>query len=168
MRNLCSVLNREADAVAIVRGSKEYPNIWGKVRFYSMQNSVMVRTEISGLPQNSDPCRMPIFAFHIHGGTACSGNNEDPFADAGSHYDLNGCPHPYHAGDMPPLFGVKGNAFSVFVTDRFTLSEVISRVVIIHEHPDDFMTQPSGNSGKKIACGIIKPAARKNNCNRCL
>lgn len=80
---------------------------------------------------------------------------DDPFADAMSHYDPRGCAHPYHAGDLPPLFGNNSFALSVFLTDRFSVHEVIGRTVIIHDHPDDFTTQPSGNSGTKIACGVI-------------
>lgn len=62
---------------------------------------------------------------------------------------------------MPPLMGTDGKAFSMFMTDRFTVNEVIGRTVIIHLHPDDFAAQPSGNSGEIIACGVIK-----HNCNR--
>lgn len=43
-----------------------------------------------------------------------------------------------------------------FLTDRITLKEVIGKAVVIHSMPDDFTSQPSGNSGEKIACGIIK------------
>ena len=39
--------------------------------------------------------------------------------------------------------------------NKFTVNEIIGRTVIIHSQPDDFTTQPSGNSGKKIACGEI-------------
>jgi Cu-Zn family superoxide dismutase len=42
-----------------------------------------------------------------------------------------------------------------FLTNRFTLDEIIGRVIIIHDKPDDFTSQPSGNSGNKIACGKI-------------
>ena len=71
------------------------------------------------------------------------------------HYNPLGCPHPYHAGDMPPIFGAAGYAFSAFVTDRFTVRDVVGRSVILHGSPDDFTTQPSGNAGEKIACGEI-------------
>ena len=79
----------------------------------------------------------------------------DPFPHSGTHYNPNGCPHPYHAGDMPPLFGADGYAFLTFVTSRFTVNEIVGKTVIIHSSPDDFTTQPSGNSGEKIACGLI-------------
>lgn len=41
------------------------------------------------------------------------------------------------------------------MTDRFTIDETIGKTVIIHAKPDDFVTQPSGNAGEKIACGVI-------------
>ncbi|MCX7614928.1 MAG: superoxide dismutase family protein, partial [Clostridiales bacterium] len=65
------------------------------------------------------------------------------------------CNHPGHAGDLPPLFGNYGHAFMAVFTGRVSVSEIIGRTVIIHASPDDFTTQPSGNSGKKIACGQI-------------
>ena len=154
--NLCSVLGSGADAEALVYGSSKYPDIRGRVLFYELRNFVIVCAEIIGLPQNKGACSSPVFAFHIHEGTECSGNENDAFANAKMHYNPNNCPHPYHAGDMPPLFGANGSALSVFMTDRFTLSEIIGKTVIIHAQPDDFVTQPSGNAGEKIACGVIE------------
>lgn len=156
----CAVLRRRADAAAILAGSAKYPDIHGMVLFYGLRGGVIVRAEITGLPKGENPCDSPIFAFHIHGGGNCGGNDTDPFADAGTHYNPNDCPHPYHAGDLPPLFGADGNAFSVFLTDRFTLPDILGKTVILHAKPDDFTTQPSGNSGEKIACGVITPTAR--------
>lgn len=40
--------------------------------------------------------------------------------------------------------------------DKIKINDIIGRVVIIHDMPDDFTTQPSGNSGTKIACGRIE------------
>ena len=42
------------------------------------------------------------------------------------------------------------------MTDRFTVGEIIGKTVVIHMMPDDFRTQPSGDSGEKIACGVIE------------
>jgi len=47
-----------------------------------------------------------------------------------------------------------------FLSERFTAEEVIGRTVIIHSKPDNFTTQPSGDSGDKIACGIIEKYQR--------
>lgn len=100
-------------------------------------------------------CKNLIFAFHIHSGANCSGNEADEFANVNGHFNPQNTPHPCHAGDMPPLFDAGGRAFSAFLTDRFTLPEIIGRTVIIHNMPDDFTSQPSGNAGEKIACGVI-------------
>lgn len=153
---LLSVLQSRAHAEANITGSGEFPNLSGSVRFYQTNKGVVVCAEISGLPKENLPCREQIFGFHIHNGTSCSGNMEDPFADTLSHYDSNSCAHPDHAGDLPPLFGNNGLAISAFLTNRFSLESVIGKTVVIHAQPDDFKTQPSGNSGAKIACGVIR------------
>jgi Cu-Zn family superoxide dismutase len=94
--------------------------------------------------------------MHIHEGGSCTGNAADPFADAGSHYNPEGCEHPAHAGDLPPLFSNRGTAWGAVLTDRFSVGEISGKTVIIHLNPDDFTTQPAGNSGAKIACGVIR------------
>lgn len=149
----------QAFASAQVRGSEAYPNLIGSVTFRQMQSGVLVTAEVRGLPSGGK-CDRRIFGFHIHGGGECSGNSSDPFADAGAHYDNADCPHPYHAGDLPPLFGNHGYAYMSVFTDRFTVREIIGKTVIIHDMPDDFTSQPSGNSGKKIACGRIMSRRR--------
>ena len=152
---ICSVLGGIPQAVAWVTGSPEYTDILGRIRFYEMKRGVIVCAEISGLPYSPEICASRIFGFHIHDGMACEGNHSDAFSEAGTHYNPDSCQHPFHAGDLPPLFGNNGYALSVFLTNRFTISEIIGKAVIIHDSPDDFTTQPSGNSGTKIACGII-------------
>ena len=151
-----SVLRSRPRAEAEISGSESYPDISGVVRFYQANKGVIVYAEISGLPHSKAPCEDRIFGFHIHEGNSCSGNAEDPFANTMSHYDTGNCEHPHHSGDMPPLFGNDGLAIMMFFTNRFSIEEIIGRTVVIHDMPDDFKTQPSGNSGKKIACGVIK------------
>lgn len=151
-----SVLRKIPDATAVIQGSSEYPNIRGRVWFYQTELGALVVSEIFGLPAPAEECKSPVFAFHIHSGNSCSGNEEDPFTNSGTHYNPANCSHPFHSGDMPPLFGNNGYAFEVYLTDRFSVKEVIGKTVIIHLNPDDFTTQPSGNAGEKIACGEIK------------
>ncbi len=153
--NLSEVLNYVPTAVAFIKGSADYLQINGTVKFFQIPKGVVVSAEISGLPVSGEKCGNDIFAFHIHSGESCTGNAEDAFADVGTHYNPTDCPHPYHAGDMPPLFSSNGTAILVFFTDRFTANEIIGKTVIIHDSPDDFTSQPSGNAGKKIACGEI-------------
>lgn len=143
-------------AAARIHGSCDYKNIKGTVLFRQGKCGTIVTAEIWGLPNSCEECKNNIFAFHIHSGSECSGNKTDPFANAGMHYNPNDCDHPNHAGDLPPLFANNGYAYLSTVINRFTVDEIIGKTVIIHQMPDDFTTQPSGNSGKKIACGEIK------------
>ncbi len=154
--DICELLALRPHAAARIAGSGEYPNIRGSVRFYQTALGVIVAAEIAGLPVSTERCGNRFFGFHIHSGEKCNGNDTDPFADALAHYNPTDCPHPHHAGDLPPLFGAGEYAFSVFLTDRFSVKDIIGKTVIIHSAPDDFTTQPAGNSGKKIACGQIK------------
>ncbi len=160
MINLSSVLTHIPVAVAFVRGDAEHRSIKGTVKFFPTSKGTVVLAEVSGLPVSNEKCSKDIFAFHVHSGGSCTGNSDDPFADVGTHYNPTDCPHPYHAGDMPPLFSANGTAFLAFLTDRFTADEIIGKTVIIHDSPDDFTTQPSGNAGKKIACGEIVSVRR--------
>lgn len=144
-------------ALCRISGSNEYNSINGITYFYETASGIWMKTNVGGLPMPMNIyCNQPVFGFHIHEGSMCTGTNEDPFMNAKGHYNPNGCMHPYHAGDLPPLFANKeGNAEMAFLSDRFTIDEIIGRVMIIHLHPDDFHTQPSGNSGTMIACGEI-------------
>ena len=152
-----SILNirKRPFAFAKIKGSNDYPKINGIAYFYKVQAGVLVSIQLNGLPESDDVCKKPIFAVHIHSGGSCTGNSTDPFANALTHYNPNDCAHPYHAGDLPPIFGVNGLGFSAFLTNRFSAGEVIGKTIIIHSQPDDFTSQPSGNSGTKIACGVI-------------
>ena len=137
-------------AMAEVRGSAANPDLQGEVRLFQTDAGVLVTADVTGLPEQSD-CG-GVFGFHIHEGEDCGG---DAFADTKGHYNPKDCPHPYHAGDLPPLFSNDGSAWMAVLTDRFRLEEVIGRTVVIHFGVDDFTTQPAGNSGRKIGCGVI-------------
>ena len=143
------ISNHVRTAVANVRGSIDYPQLHATVRFTQRTNGVLVAVQAEGLPPNK------VLGFHIHNGVSCTGNAADPFADSDGHYNPARVEHPYHAGDLPPLFSNNGYAYMTVLTNRFTVREIAGKAVIIHGSPDDFTTQPSGNSGTKIACGII-------------
>lgn len=52
-----------------------------------------------------------------------------------------------------------GRAYMSFFTNKFRVNEVIGKAVIIHENPDDYRTQPAGDAGKRLACGVIEWAS---------
>lgn len=144
------------DAKAIIRGGKKYPKINGTVYFNETKNGVIVTAKINNLPQSKNKCTGRFFGFHIHEGTSCTGNSEDEFANSKTHLNPTNCPHPFHIGDLPPLIENNGFSYMTVLIDKFKIKDILGKAVIIHDMPDDFTTQPSGNSGTKIACGIIK------------
>ncbi len=146
-----------AFAYAEIKGSKMFPNINGVAVFTLVPSGIKVYTNVYNLPISDNPCAKGFFGYHLHSGEECTGNPVDNFANAKGHYNPGKCPHPAHAGDFPPLLNCRGFAFSAFVTDRLNPMEIIGKTLIIHSNPDDFTTQPSGNSGMKIACGKIMP-----------
>ena len=138
------------NAVARIRGGANAPQLTGCVGFYQENGCVLIVARIFGLPKESET---GFFGFHIHQGESCSGTD---FSETGSHYNPAERPHPKHAGDLPPLIACGGNAYLSFRTDRFSVEEIIGRTVVIHSDPDDFRSQPAGNAGQKIACGVIR------------
>lgn len=149
-------------AMALLKGSAQYPDIRGRVLLYPLndRNTILV-ARFEGLPAGEGNCGQRFFALHIHDGTACTGDAQDPFKDAGMHYNPENCPHPSHAGDLPPVFSTQGGrAWMATLTDRFSAKEVLGRAVILHRRPDDFHTQPAGNAGEKMACGLIERVYR--------
>ncbi len=151
---IIKALSCKEGARAVFIGSERYSCIKGFVKFYEINNGALVYVKLCGLPQKHDKCQGEFFALHLHEGKCCS--REDDFSSALAHYNPRLCAHPYHAGDMPPVLSCEGNAVSIFVTNRFCIDEVVGRTVVLHAMADDFHTSPSGNSGERIACGVIK------------
>lgn len=162
--------SRPMSAVAVVTGSPAYPGIRGTVRFDQTRGGVVVKADINGLPQT----RSGFFAFHLHDGTCgrpprppwprtgpedpASGGPQDAFPEAGQHFNPGRQPHPRHAGDFPVLLETRyGSAQLTFLTDRFTVPQAIGKAVVIHLDPDDYRSQPAGNAGTRIACGVVMP-----------
>lgn len=139
-------------AVAWVKGSEAYPELSGLVKFFTTPyGGVLVEAEIFGLPNAGTEASSDFYAFHIHEEGDCSDN----FAKTGGHYNPTDKPHPGHAGDMIPLMGNQGYAWMSFYDKRFTVPEIVGRSVVIHSRRDDFISQPSGDAGEKIGCGVI-------------
>ena len=135
-------------AQAKVMGGKELPNLHGTVSFTARGNGTVVAAEICGLPESETG----FFAFHIHEGGDCCGEG---FPNTEGRFNPGKRGHPCHAGDLPPLLSCNGRAELTFLTNRFSVCDVLGKTVVIHAQPDDFHTQPSGNAGTKIACGVI-------------
>jgi Cu-Zn family superoxide dismutase len=149
-------------AYAVLKAGPDYPGITGMVTFADIPGGVMVCADVRGLPPyrpaGGDSAPVGPFGFHIHEMGMCEvGDPEKPFEGCGGHWNPTNQPHGNHAGDFPVLVANNGWARMCFITDRFVVDDILGRSVMIHENPDDYRSQPSGNSGKRIACGSIKP-----------
>lgn len=148
------------DAFAIINGNENNQRLHGTAYFYETPfGGTLIEVEVDGLPINNPNSPSSFFGMHIHE----NGNCSLPFDKTGEHYNPYLTPHPDHAGDMPPLLGNNGYAYSVFYTERFNVADIIGRAIVIHDKADDFSSQPSGNSGAKVGCGVI--IAKENGKN---
>lgn len=145
--------NNSPQAAAWVTGGDAAPELSGLVKFYATPyEGVLVEAEIFGLPDIRVQGATAFYAMHIHESGDCSQN----FTRTGEHYNPSVQPHPYHAGDLLPLMGNQGYAWSAFYDKRFRVPDIIGRSVVIHAKRDDFTSQPSGDAGVKIGCGVIR------------
>ncbi|WP_068142244.1 superoxide dismutase family protein [Limnochorda pilosa] len=149
---------RAAGASAELRGGPLAPQITGTMTLEAVPGGTRVTVRVQGLPGHrpGPPPTGPL-GFHIHEKRTCEvGDPNDPFTAAGGHFNPDGEPHGNHAGDFPVLFSNDGTAEASFFTNRFRPQDVVGRSVIVHQHPDDYRTQPAGDSGPRLACGVIR------------
>jgi Cu-Zn family superoxide dismutase len=130
----------------------------GTATFTQRGSKVLVEAKVSGLKPNSE------HGFHIHEKGDCSSGDG---MSTGGHFNPLGKQHAHyssadrHAGDLPALKAdAKGNATLSAEMDVITVADgptsVVGRGLIVHAQPDDYKTQPTGNAGARIACGVIK------------
>ena len=107
---------------------------------------------------------------HIHEVGMCDAASSPTFSSAGGHFNPAGRQHGLenpqgpHAGDMPNLdVGADGSGHLTFTNPHITLGAGASSLfdtdgsaVVVHAQPDDQMTDPSGDSGDRVACGVIE------------
>lgn len=151
---------RSRTVAARIHGGPLAPDINGVVAFENVPGGTEVTAIIRGMPSYS-PARNgqnPIgpFGFHLHEKGNCDiGDPNSPFEGAGGHWNPDNQPHGNHAGDFPVLFSNDGYSRMTFFTNRFRPEDVVGKSVVIHQNPDDYRTQPSGDSGERLACGVI-------------
>ena len=127
----------------------------GMVHFQELTDgSVDVSADLTNVPPG-------VHGFHIHVKGDCSDNGNA----AGGHFNPTNMPHAapdaqsHHAGDFGNVTAeANGEVHTKFNTRSITVhdggSSVVGHAVILHGNPDDLTTQPSGNAGPRIACGV--------------
>jgi superoxide dismutase, Cu-Zn family len=138
---------------ASVQGTSVIENLTGDVWLYPFLEGTLVVADIRGIPFSG------FYGFHIHERGPCVELTPGytGFYDVGGHYSKIDQPHPYHEGDLPVLMAYYGHAFMIVYSDRFVPEDVFGRAMIIHQWPDDYRSQPTGDSGYPIACGTFYP-----------
>ncbi|MCC5794308.1 MAG: superoxide dismutase family protein [Chromatiales bacterium] len=132
----------------------------GMVTLRQLPGGVLLEATLYGLPEGS-------LAFHVHEKGVC----EPPFLSAGGHFNPAGVRHGLaspegpHAGDMPNLHVPASGELKVEVYNTFVsllpgaangLLEGEGTSLVIHAGPDDHVTDPAGDAGPRIACGVIR------------
>ena len=129
----------------------------GTATFTEVPSGVRVQIHVENAPPGTH-------GLHVHEKGDCS----DPEAkSAGGHFNPGGMPHAgpmtasRHAGDLGNIeVGANGQGDLNVLTDLLTIkpgpNSVIGRAVIFHEKLDDLTTQPTGNAGGRLACGVVQ------------
>jgi Cu-Zn family superoxide dismutase len=129
--------------------------VTGTIHFHRRPGGVHVQGTLNGLPEGAH-------GFHVHEFGDCSAPD---FTSAGSHFNPTGAPHgartdeKRHVGDMGNVEAGAGGTVALDYTDPHLGFEgersILGRGVIVHEKADDLKTQPTGNAGGRLACGVI-------------
>lgn len=130
----------------------------GHVDFTERADKVLVSVKVSGLKPYGE------HGFHVHEKGDCSAPDA---LSAGGHFNPDGHPHNHpqqakrHAGAMVNLVADgKGESTVSFEVDAIRVDAgkygILNRALIIHANPDDYVSQPVGNAGGRIACGLIR------------
>ena len=147
----------EPEAVAQVAPTQGN-TVTGSLALTPSSEGVHITGAVQGLKPDAE------FGFHIHEKGDCSAPDG---SSAGAHFNPAQAQHgnptsgAHHAGDMT---NIRSNAEGVAVVDTTAAgtalhgdpaTDVMGKAIVVHESPDDYATQPSGNSGKRVACGVI-------------
>ena len=141
-------------AIAVLH-SASGSEVSGTVTFTKSGDGVKVVAEVSGLTPGKH-------GFHVHEFGDCSAPDA---ASAGSHFNPTKDPHAghdadkRHMGDLGNLEADSSGKARLELTDKkMKLSAVLGKAVIVHEKADDLKTQPTGDAGGRVACGVIGDA----------
>lgn len=155
----CAGVQPAGPRAEAVLESRSGSSVSGTVSFIGAGQKTRVEAHVAGLTPGEH-------GFHVHEVGDCSAPDA---SSAKGHFSPVGRRHgrpggaEHHAGDMPNLAAdASGKATYSADLDMLSLTEgggIVKRSVVIHADPDDYVSQPAGNSGKRVACGVIRAVA---------
>lgn len=152
----CALYNTAPPTRVLLQPTKGY-SATGDMQLSQVEAGVRLQGQVSGLKPGAQ------HGFHVHEKGDCSAPDA---TSAGGHFNPHGHDHGFHtsgthhAGDLPALQAdAQGVAKLDVVMPGLSLSAGVDNIrgkaLVIHRDPDDGRTQPAGNSGPRVACGVI-------------
>jgi superoxide dismutase, Cu-Zn family len=148
---------KQAKGVIAATGTASPGN--GTITFQQQEGKVLMNVSIS-FPSKAG--QTVAVHLHEHGDCGNSGN------DAHGHWNPTNEPHgrwgsgPHHLGDIGNItLNQSGNGALQIITEKWSIgtgasNDIVGRAVIVHSGADDYVTQPTGNAGSRIGCGVIE------------
>ncbi len=140
-------------------GSASGSKVRGSATFTQDGATITLRVSLEHAPPG-------VHAVHLHEKGDCSAPDA---TSAGGHWNPSSHAHgewgtaPFHLGDVGNLvIGADGNGALLLTTELWSIgskaaNDVVGTAIIVHAAPDDFKTQPTGNAGARIGCGVVRP-----------